>query len=261
MGWSGNDSSCCSTFDSCCVDECCEDPCCPCGPLSEGSFSLLVKGGVNPTHWTSRGKVWLTIPAAVPAVISFNSGPKFKDQYKLPYIVGGEVAYNLSCQGQVFFEANYLHADGKNHGVVGRLPVGFSFDDYQAWSWYLGGRYYFSRSWICDRVSPFVGLKAGFINHKKVRYDLTVDGVFVENDIYYHGKSGVSIGAQIGFDIQICDNISAIVSFEAVASGGPRANRNNELDPALTGGLTNVNLSEVGTEVSFPITLGLRYTF
>lgn len=263
MGWSGDSSCCAPKVDSCCtIDPCCSiDPCC-CGPLSEGSFSILVKGGVNPTHWSERGRVWLTFPANVPAVVSFNRTPRFKDQFDTPYIVGGEIAYNFSCQAQLFFEANYIRADGKNHSTSGgQVPVSFGFGNYEAWNWYLGGRYYFDRSWLCDRVSPFLGLKAGFVNHREVRYDLTVNDVFIERDVYIHGKSGVSIGAQIGFDVQICDNISAVLNFEAVATAGPRTNRNNVVDPLLNGGVTNVNVGPVGTEVSFPITLGVRYTF
>ncbi|MFA6914941.1 MAG: hypothetical protein WC222_00960 [Parachlamydiales bacterium] len=253
MGWFwDNCNSCCETV----------DPCCYQGPLCEGGWSILAKGGIDPIHWTERGKVWLTVPAAVPAVFSVSRTAKFRNQFELPYIVGGEIAYNLSDNAQLFVEANYIHGKGKTFNfIAGTFVVSEVNDDYEAWSGYIGGRYYFSRSWICDRVSPFVGLKAGFVNHRQVKYGLSLFGTFIEKDPYYVGKSGVSAGVQLGFDILITDALSAVLNLEAVASQGPRANRNNEFDPVLTGGLTNVNIGQVGTEVSFPITLGLRYTF
>lgn len=254
MGWFwDNCNSCCDQPEPCCVVP---------GPLCEGGWSILAKGGIDPIHWTERGRVWLTVPALPVPVFSVSRTAKFDKQYDLPYIVGGEIAYNFSDSAQLFIEANYINGKGKTFNfVAGAFNVSEVNDDYEAWSGYIGGRYYFSRSWICDRVAPFVGLKAGFVNHRRSDYALSLGGVFIDKDPYYVGKTGVSAGVQLGFDVAICDNFSAVLNLEAVASQGPRANRNNELDPVLTGGLTNVNIGQVGTEVSFPITLGLRYTF
>lgn len=246
----------------------CEDVCCYPGPLTECAFSVLVKGGVVPTTWHNRGTIYAVNPTVAPPIVfSIGKTPKFDDVFDLPWTVGGEVAYNVSDRAQVFLEANYLNAEGKRHShtIDGtNLVLSHRHRDASAWTGYLGARYYFSRSWLCDRVAPFVGFKAGFIHHKRANSHVQIAGIDVSTQSFFLGETGVSAGAQIGLDVQIWDCIYAVLNFEVVFSQARRVNNNIVIVPPVgagVGGITNLNVGCLGKEVSYPITLGLRYQF
>lgn len=253
--WCDNNYDCC--YDSCNTD-------CCCGPLNESRFGVTVKGGVDPIHWSHRPRIWVTNPSLLVPVFSVGRAPKFDDIFDLPWTVGGELNYNLSCNSQLFIEFNYIQASGKRHSFpyFNDLSASARHRDYEAWNGYLGARYYFSRSWLCDRVAPFVGFKAGFVNHREVKRTLTVEDVVVDSGTFHHGRAGVSAGLQVGFDVRVWDCVFAVLNFEFVASEPHRANNAIAIDsPVLAGGITNVSVGPLGTEISFPITLGLRYEF
>jgi hypothetical protein len=239
---------------------CCDTSCC--GPLKECAFSATVKGGVSPTHWTHRGRVWLTSEVLVPP-ISVSQVSKYKNQFQTPWTVGGELAYNTSCNNQVFIEFNYFRGKHKTFDfLAGAFEVSETFSDWEGWSGYLGARHFFDRCWICNKLSPFVGIKAGYTKTSEVTYDLHLFGNFVQTSPYYLGTGAVSAGAQIGFDFEITKCLSAILNFELVASQAPEANTNVVFkDTVASLGLTNVNIGQIRTVISIPITLGLRMTF
>lgn len=277
--WGGNDccesnycntsyNDCCDpcgsswfNFGGCCDDSCYYPPLCPC------RFSAAIHGGVSPTTWTDGSKSWYTIPGNVgtanPFVRSFSRSGNFDKFYDLPWTVGGELAYNYSCNIQLFVEADYIGADGKRsrvdtetNGIIHRR-----FNEYRVWGGFLGSRYYFSRAWICNMVAPFVGIKAGVINQKHVEHHARNLNLDLGRHGYFLGTVGPSVGLQIGFDAAIWDCISAYVNFEFVFYRGPKTNQNIVLDPRVSGGISNINIGQVGTTVTYPITVGLRYTF
>jgi hypothetical protein len=227
-----------------------------------------VKGGVVPTTWNNRGTIYAVNPSLLVPVFSIGKTPKFNDVFDLPWTVGLELGYNTSDHTQVFLEANYLSAEGKRHShFLDTLDLTFTHHHHnaQAWTGYIGARYYFDRCWLCDRVAPFLGFKAGFIHHKKAHSTVEINGVEVGSSSFFLGQTGVSAGAQLGFDIQVWDCLSAVLNFEVVFSQSRRTNNNIPLvfpvGAAPIGGITNLNVGSLGREVSYPITLGLRYEF
>lgn len=252
-------------------EDCCDwnacNTCCP-GPLNECHFSVLVRGGVVPTTWTNRGTIYAIAPSIPPFVFSIGKTPKFDDVFDLPWTVGLELAYNTSDHTQVFLEADYISAEGKRHShFEDTLGITFAHRHHnnQTWTGYIGARYYFDRCWLCDRVAPFLGFKAGFVHHKRTHNSLSINGVDVDSGSFFGGQTGVSAGAQLGFDVQIWDCVSAVLNFEVVFSQSRRTNNNIPIvfpvGAAPIGGITNLSVGSLGREVSYPITLGLRYEF
>ncbi len=186
--------------------------------------------------------------------------PSFNSLFDTPWTVGAELSYNFSDHAQLFLEFDWYHADGKHRHLDGG-PYTFHqrFDDYKAWAGYLGARYFFCE-WFCG-LSPFIGFKAGFIDHHRVHARVTGPFGFEERFNYHRNQCGPSVGAQIGLNYKFCDNWNAVLTLEAVASHGFRGNDNNEINAPLVGGITNVSIGDTGYLVSFPITLGVRYDF
>lgn len=240
--------------------DCC-DYCDDCGPLRRCGWSVQIKGGVAPSHYTSRGPVWLTVPALTPAVFTVSDTAHFYNQFHTPWEVGGEIAWNPSENVQFFLEGLYQRGSGKTYDfTAGAFIVSEVTTPYETWGGYVGARYYFDR--IFCRLSPFVGFKAGILHQSRVDYSLSLFGVFIQTSPYYKEQWVPSAGAQIGFDWLLTRCLSFVFTAEAVVTQGLKNNRNNVIeDPTLTGGLTNVNIGETGKIVSFPVTFGLRYNF
>lgn len=248
-------------------DDCCT-PCCEDGPLTCGAWSVQVKGGVAPTDFSDRDSTYLTIPSLFPAVpnpvISAGKGPSFSRQFDCPWTVGAELAWNASTHIQFFTEYAYQQASGKHRSFTNRgLLFGHKYDDYSNNGLYLGARYYFSTCWnTCyGRLSPFAGFKGGVVWFDTINYGLEIGGVSLGKDQYFKRRTAVSAGLQIGIDWNICENWSAVLTSEFVATGGLHGNRNKVVNPALSNGVTNVSFGGTGTILTFPVTLGVRYTF
>lgn len=249
-------------FDPCCTsfDPCCEDYCC--GPLTKGSFGIQISGGWVPINNTKQGKVWLTVPALGPfAVFSVSRVAQFRNQFQNPWIISGLATYNLTCNVQLFSESNYRHAKGKNfYFTAGTFNVEEVTTNFRSWAWYVGARYFLDRL-FCDRVSPFVGFKTGLVRTRQIKYDLYLGGTFIQTSPYWYGSCGVSGGFQLGADWKLTEHLGAVLTLEVVATQGLKSIKNNPLNPLQTGGLTNVNIGEGGIQMSYPITIGARYTF
>lgn len=245
--------------------DCCT-PCCEDGPLTCGAWSVQVKGGVAPTTFSDRDSTILTIPALfpLPTVISVGNGPSFSRQFNCPWTIGAELAWNASTHVQFFTEYAYQRASGKSRSFtsLGGITLSQNLDDFSSNGLYLGARYYFSTCWdTCyGRIAPFTGFKAGVVWIDSVNYDLEIAGIDFGSDSYYRRRTTVSAGLQIGLDWNICENWSAVLTSEFVASGGLHGNR-NKVVPANQTGVTNVSFGGTGTLLAFPVTLGVRYTF
>lgn len=243
----------------------CYDPCydtCA-GPLCAGSFSVQLKGGVVPTNYSDRGRIWITNPSLATPVFSLGRVPKFSRLFDTPWTVGLELGYAVSDHAQVFLEGNWQAASGKRFSsdtLLGNFETRFRHRDFETWGGYLGARYFFN-NWFCN-LSPFIGFKAGFVRTKKVDFSFDLDDTFVTRSSFFHGHTGPSVGAQVGLNYNFCCNWNAVLTFEVVATHAFRNNGNVALpDTGIVGAPTNISVGDIGYLVSYPITLGVRYDF
>lgn len=252
---------------NCCRSSCYE---CGCNPLYCGAWDLQIHGGVNFIKWRNRGAVFTNDCAgSLPSPI-FVTGEigNFKHYYKTPWIVGGQVGYHWSDNARVYLEFNYSQAKAKSDPVSFLVnPINpaaltlfvTSFSKYKVFDAYVGTRYYWDR-W-CDRVAFFLGAKVGLTHHKSIDASFffsDIDTVIVQA---FRSNTVVSGGADFGFDVCFCGNWSFVVTGAVIASCGPsganvpllvipNSNENSQL--VVTG---------AGTELRFPVTAGIRYSF
>ena len=227
----------------------------PCG------LSLIVKGGVAPSHFTRRGYDRFVTPAGIGG---FFRVPKLDDLAHLPWQVGGEIDWNASEHVQLFLEGNYQRASGKTLNVFSApgFNVVEGFKAYKNAGVYLGTRLYPCR--ICCNFLPFVGFKAGVVYQSDLLCNLFFNGTLVAGSPFEFQKSQwvPSVGGQIGFDYEFFCRWSLVFTAEAVVTQGLRSNHDVVFrDTAQTGGITNAVTGDTGKVISFPVTLGLRYKF
>ena len=238
-----------------------------CGPLEPCAWSLMVKGGVAPSHFTHRGfDLFAPNPFGLPIISGFFRVPKLEDLAGLPWQVGGEIGWNASNHIQLFLEGYYQRAKGKNLRVFDAPDLGFIVDerlgDYKNAAIFLGTRYFPCRLWSC--FLPFVGFKAGTVRLNTLPCDLIFGGVLVTGSPFDFqiGHWVPSVGGQIGFDYRLFCRWSLVFTAEAVVTQGFRSNPNIVfVNTDQTAGITNAVTGQTGKIVSYPVTLGLRYQF
>ena len=240
---------------------------CGCNPLYCGAWDLQIHGGVAPILWRNRGDV-LGISCATSSttpLIALFQLPKFNKLFKLPWIVGGQVGFHWSDNTRVYVEFNYSQAKAKTNVAIvstgiAALNTLLSPNKYKVFDAYVGARYYWDR-W-CDRVSFFLGGKVGITHHKRVSTNLnaTLGQLNSTFDFEAFGSNTVVAGGgNIGLDYCICGNWSLVLTGEVVASCGPRAARHHVVTPTI--GLTDLIVGSADTELRFPVTLAVRYSF
>lgn len=271
------------------VDSCCEQVI-DCGnPLYCGSVNFLVHAGVAPTIWKDRGDFFglgcnsLAVTNFNQATISFFQLPKFREFFRLPWIVGGQIGYAITDCFEVYLEVNYRQASRRDFALNNITPVvnfginvALVFDNhYRAIDFYAGARYYWGRCW-CDRVAFFFGGKFGFVHHKRVNTatfslipvtcpaDLALS---IPPTAFFLRNTVPASGLNLGFDWCVGCGWSVVFMAEVVATCGPKGNNNffgGQLCPtslATIGSPTNFFIGHIGTELFFPITVGLKYSF
>ncbi len=272
-------------------DECCRTGCyeCSCNPLYCGAFDLQFQIGVAPLLWEGRGTfnaVQCPGVSGNPAVFSLFDIPKFSHFYKVPWIVGGQIGYALSDNVRLYVEFDYVQARTKDNVSLVSLatPVAtitFDSQKYRLVEGYVGGRYYWDR-W-CDRTSFFLGIKAGFVHHHQVEFNSlitppvspAVAPVAFTDLVLFNRNTVPSGGINVGLDFCFCGCWSLVLTAELVASCGPQSNPNIAFGqpnagcsglapqpslPALPN-LNNLLIGHIGSELRFPITAAVRYSF
>lgn len=251
----------------CCFSSCYE---CGCNPLYCGAWDLQIHGGVNPITWRHRGFIYFTACTDFPTdpLRTIGNIQKFNHFFKTPWIVGGQVGYHWSDNARVYVEFNYSQAKGKDavtlFDIDSAIPFVVSSNKYKLFDAYVGARYYWDR-W-CDRVSFFLGGKVGLTHHKSVESTIFVVGALDAPVIGnpFVSSTVVSGGADFGFDVCFCGNWSFVVTGGVIASCGPASN-----DLAITLVPSTIEVPEptialfghIGTELRFPVTAGIRYSF
>jgi hypothetical protein len=246
---------------------------CGCNPLYCGAWDLEIQAGVAPVLWLNRGPLLGVSCALTPPVVNLlNKFPRFRRFYRIPWIVGGQIGYALSDNGRIYVEFDYSQANRKHNVAITTdfsTPVGtltFSFERYKVYEGYVGARYYWDR-W-CDSLSFFLGGKVGFLHHKRQNFILaaaipsTVTATTLPSAPFNRHATRVSGGASFGLDWCVCGNWSIVLTGEVVATCGPRGVGDIHLTTAIgTPTFTDIFTPNIGTELRFPVTLGVRYSF
>jgi len=259
------------------------DDCCPslCNLFTCGDWAYQTRIGVYPTIWRSRGDVFLNTCDCTTstAVTGSDLGelPKFSKFYKLPWIVGTQIQYSWWDCATLYGELNYFQASRKKtpqntlSAINSQLAI--LLGTYRGISGYVGLRYNFSGACFCDNVLFFVGAKIGFIYRQNIlAHQVTVAPSLApscacpspfKRDFLKHGAR-ISGGGNIGLEYLWCDRWSLVLTGEVVVSGGPKGNACVPLTDQeivqLAGG-ANLEVQKIKTEISFPVTLGLKYDF
>jgi hypothetical protein len=285
--------------DNCCPTSSCATSCCDsdnCGsPLNCGCFNIQVQAGVAPVIWSKRdcfelvscNAASLTCNGNTPIgpVIPVFELPKFSRLFRVPWTVGGKIGYALSDRTEVYIEANYRQSRAKhcftanpdiNLGLFVAEPT-FQINvnsKYRFYDVFLGARYYGDRCWICDRLAWFVGIQFGLVHHKEVKASITTSSrsntcapAFTTDCFnFFHRHTSPAAGANIGLDYCICGGLSLVLTAEFIATCGPTGGQvcfagcdADVVLPELRP--TNFIVGDIQTEVYFPVTLGLKYSF
>lgn len=230
-------------------------------------LTITPKIGVAPTVFTDRGCNYVVLPTTtlVNPVISIGQTPKFNSLFKVPVYVGGEISWQACENRESFVELVYRHGKGRCVQipvVIAQTPATFGADltAFKALGFYAGTRCGWE-SW-CSLFNWFVGAKVGLVHHWQVNADLSANSVAIQSctPIYFK-NTVVSGGAQLGIEKSFCGCFGMNLIAEVVASGGLKNNRNAILTQSGPLGVTNVNFAEIGTEVSFPVSVGFSYSF
>lgn len=251
----------------CCFSSCYE---CGCNPLYCGAWDLQIQAGVQPITWRNRGTLYAINAAATPPVIDSGELLKFSHFFKIPWIVGGQVGYHWSDNVRAYVEFNYSQAKAKAIAVPASVTTGViefsTLSKYKIFDAYFGARYYWDR-W-CDRVAFFLGAKVGLTHHKGNYSNITFQSpavtppVIIATDVQiFHSNNVVSGGADFGFDVCFCGNWSFVITGSVIASCGPRNNPYVPVSSSSTGDVSNLFLAGIGTELRFPVTGAIRYSF
>lgn len=294
-------------------DDCCQPACCEqvydCGdPLNCGSVNFWFRAGVAPTIWNDRSDFSFVSCNALAIqgnniksnIVSVFPLPKFKDFFKTPWIIGGQIGYAVTDCFEFYLEANYrkaatrgrtklangfeanfvldggLDENGMPIGVAitgDRVIIGLNFrDGYRAADFYVGARYYWGRCW-CDRLAWFLGGKFGLVHRQAVDFDFNISSTFCSASAALTGTSATffersnspAAGVNFGLDWCLGCGWSFMIMAEAVATCGPKSNDNiviasncSQLPNLLP---SNIIIGPIGTEIFFPVTFGVKYSF
>lgn len=266
------------SYQDCCRPSCCYE--CSCNPLYCGAWDLQFQAGVEPITWSDRGNISLIQCTGSPAINPINvlfEVPRFHHFYKIPWTVGGQIGYHHSDNVRLYVEFDYLQASRKHDATVetiGASPLTFVFNlhKFSLFEAYVGARYYWDR-W-CDRVAFFLGAKVGLVHYKHINYSATitppVPAVQFANDArLFNGKTRPSGGVDFGFDICFCGCWSLVITGAVLASCGHQGNNINLTSSSgacttattVVPGVNSFLVGGTGTELRFPVTAGIRYSF
>ncbi len=255
------DNSCATEERGCCFSSCYE---CGCNPLYCGAWDLQVQAGVAPAIWRNRGE-WIAVNCnTAPAVIAFAETPKFSKLFKTPWTVGGQVGYHMSDNSRLYVEFNYLQANRKSDAslvVLNNAASAFlvNASRYKLFDVYVGARYYWDR-W-CDRVAFFLGGKVGLTHRKSNDFTFTIGTTAFATPVnFYRNSNVVSGGADFGLDFCFCGNWSFVITGAVIASCGPAFVQNIPISSQVVL-ISNLLPGGVRTELRFPVTAGVRYSF
>jgi len=255
--------------------------------------TVQAHAGIAPIIWTNRGNFQLVscniangdcAGQDLGPINCLFGMPKFKDLYKMPWTVGGKIGYMINDCSEIYVEGNYRQANAKNcFQITPSVNTGaeiattiFRFNNLSKYSFfdvYIGARRYFDLDLcFCNNFSWFVGMQVGLAHHKKVKGDLYFKStsndcgdVLNQSCVQLFSKhTALAAGGNIGFDYCIGCGWSLVLTAEFIATCGPNGNQNivvTEANVVPDIAPSNFIVGGIGTEVIFPVTLGLKYNF
>lgn len=241
-------------------------------PLSCGSLDFQFQAGLCPIKWKRADQMVLSPFASFmqSSILTLFENPRFSAFYHTPWIIGMQVGYAWGPHVRIYGEVNYVQTKAKYD--VGfftdsspSIPASITFSKYTLCDAYLGGRYYSDRC-CSEQLSCFLGGKIGIVRHHSTTFDLLVGLAQLGNQTAlvdvpaFNHRTSVSGGINGGIDI-CCDNWSLVITGEVVISKGPATASDIAASPAIFNTFAFVYFGDVGTELRFPITAGIRYTF
>ena len=234
-----------------------------------GCWGVQVKAGIAPVIWTDRCCSVISDCATVltPGLSSGGKIGKFGDYFhNVPWTVGLEVDYNWIECISLYGDFQYRQARGRSVCTPitlanGGIPI-VSFDNYKSFSLYFGSDYHFDDLFCfdpCDGLSFFVGIKVGFTVYGRLNACLIPPSTGATTVRACADSRGVfSGGGRLGADYCFCENLSVVFTAEILGQG---AHQLGCLSFPVVSGIPGFRFGNVGTEVVFPLTLGLRYSF
>lgn len=260
---------------------------CGCNPLYCGAYSVQFHAGVAPIVWRSRGELDIiscTSNDANPLVVVADQFPQFKKLYRAPWYIGGKFGYDFTDNAEVYLELDYLQAKRKsntNNQFVILNPnlaqtLTLDLGKYKLFEVYVGARYYTDRCW-CN-AAFFLGGKIGFTHHKHTNVQFLINGSpipviptstcpdgqtgSIDNHLFSNSNV-VSGGLNFGLDYCWCGNWSFVITGEVIAAGAPCSRTTAVFANPTPAPLfaTGVVFGGFCTELRFPVTAGIRYTF
>lgn len=247
-------------------NDCCESACdylAPCG------WSVQVQGGVNPIVWAKRDNSFWVDGLGLPS---------FLHLFKIPWIVGGKVGYNLNGCTEIYVEGDYTQARGKHRTFSATSPLNgltnfvAELSKYKAYGVWGGARYYFGLdclsdcSCFIDRAAFFIGLQVGFVHHNQLDVALTSTTAvgYVTGPVFYQvffKNYTISAGGNVGVDFAVNDCFSVVFTAEFLGNGASRSCPVGCSGTPLAGLYSEPVNVGFDTELWFPVTLGLKYNF
>jgi|GEM_PF-1365212 hypothetical protein len=281
--------------DDCCQTDCCATSCCEpvydCGdPLNPCSVDLAFFAGVAPSIWTNRGNFSLIscnalslVPPATDTVVPLFEIPRFNQLFHVPWIVGGWIGYAITCNLEVFLQVDYRQASVRSPFVLNNISIPGNQtlnatltlnNSYRAFDAFVGARYYWGRCW-CDRIAFFVGGQFGLVHRKEIDFSYVITNptcpgsapLTVSNVALFLRNTVPAVGFNIGVDWCFGCGWSGFIMVDFIGSCGPRSNTfNTGLNVVSCGQLpillpSDAVIGGIGSEVFFPVAVGVRYSF
>lgn len=251
--------------------------------------ALELRVGVAPTIWMERGDFSAvscnatTLLQLPDAFIPLFKMPRFHSLFRVPWFIGGHFGYYLCDDQEVYAELNYQQARARtftlNNLIIPEVDtIRFSLapqNSYRSVQMYVGARTYWQDCW-CDDLDFFAGFKFGLLHHHKVNFIFTTSSLivppptpFVSSSLVLFNSSTVpSGGLHVGLQYNVGCNWTVRFTGEIVATCGPKTNKNIPFDFATQSVFINpllapnsFTLDAIGTELFFPITIGVNYNF
>ncbi len=251
---------------------------------------LELRAGIAPTVWLSRAS-FLAVSCNATSmlglpnpVIPLFQMPRFRQVFSVPWFLSGRVMYQANDEIEWYLEAEYHQAQPRTFTLSDLIipnidTIFFSLkpSSYKVFGCSVGARVY-CHDWYtrCADIEVFFGGKLGFVHHFKTQFVFTTASLTVpppapfvsDSLVLFKSNTVPAAGLNIGCTGDFKCGWAWIITAEFVVTGGPRANANIPFDYSTQSVVINPVLApnnfiigSIGTEIFFPITLGLKYNF